>query len=493
MDEARERVSQKQFAQAIPLLQTELAQNPENDDARELLARVYSWQHLFDESIGEYRQLLKKTPDNATLRADYARVLAWSGRHEESVREYRKVLHADSTTTETRIGYTRALAWSGDLAGAVMEYDRLLAQDPKLGDAWLGKAAVVRWRGAPTASDRFLQSAQAFGADSEGVDDERGSVWTALAPGLGGGWYASKERQYVSGPDFTIDTEGPYLTGRATAGRAVGLTGRVDWLKVLETPNSGGVASVPNYDLNSVDVRLGATFLRGYPWQASAGAEYQTFETRGDTALYPLVGDDDFVGWNGRVWRFTGRMTPSAGFSRNYIAIKDTLSSGVLAFTPGHLDDYEAALGYQWNGRLTTDVLASRGLYSDDNQRWTVAGGAAYKARTGLPTITFDGRVTFQDWDFPSPNYFTPLNNIRGAAGVTFAGYTERPSLDYTFRYEFSGNGSSNFDDIWVHSWNGSLNVVLADRFPVGVDGAYAIDNNNYEAWYLGFSGSVRW
>ncbi|MGH7681071.1 MAG: tetratricopeptide repeat protein [Candidatus Eiseniibacteriota bacterium] len=490
LEEAREHVSQKQFDQAIPLLQTELKQNPDNDDARELLARVYSWQHHFDESIAEYEHLLQKTPENTALRADYARVLAWSGRHEASIREYRRVLKADPTNTETRLGYTRALAWSGDLAGASMEYERILAQDPKMGDAWLGRASVARWRGAPTASDRFLTSAVATGADSEGVDDERGSVWTAISPGLGGGWYASKERQYVSGPDFTIDTEGPYITGKLTASRAVGLTGRVDWLKLTETPTSGGV---PNYDLNSVDTRVGATFLRGYPWQASVGAEYQTFETRGDTALYPLIGDDTFFGWNARLWRFTGRMTPSFGFSRNYLAMKDTLSSGLLVFDPGHVDDYEGALGYQWNSRFTSDLLASRGVYSDDNRRFTAAGGAAYKARTGLPTITFDGRLTFQDWDFASPNYFTPLNSVRGAAGVTFAGYTERPSLDYSFRYEFSGTGSSNFDDIWVHAWSGNFNVVLDDRFPVGVEAAYSIDNNNYEAWYVAFSGSVRW
>ncbi len=391
---------------------------------------------------------------------------------------------------EARVGYAHALAWSGDLAGASMEYDQILTKNPSLGDAWLGRASVVRWRGAPTASDRFLISAQKFDADSEEVEDERGSVWAALAPSVGGGWTASKERQYVAGPDFTIDTEGPYAVGRATIARTVGVSARMAWLQLTETPAAGGV---PNYDLNSVDTRADVSLLRGYPWQAAFGVEYQTFESRNDAALYPLTGADDFFGWNARLWRFTRRITPHVSAARSYVALKDTLSSGLLAFDPAHVDDYEGGLAYQWNGRFTTDALVSRGLYSDDNKNWIVAGGAAYKARTGVPTITFDGRVTYRDWDFESPNYFTPLNSVRGAAGVTFAGYVDRPAIDYAFRYEFSGLGSSNFDDIWVHAWNGNFNVVLGDRFPVGVEGAYSIDNNNYEAWYIGLSGAVRW
>jgi hypothetical protein len=107
--------------------------------------------------------------------------------------------------------------------------------------------------------------------------------------------------------------------------------------------------------------------------------------------------------------------------------------------------------------------------------------------------VTFDGRVTYRDWDSPSQNYFTPLGSVRGAAGVTFAGYVERSAFDYSFRYEFSGLSSSNFDDIWAHSWSGNLNVVALDRFPLGVEGSYTVDNHSYETWYVGLSGSVRW
>ncbi len=490
LSEARERVAAKQFDQAIPLLQAELKARPENDDARILLARVYSWTQRFDPSLAEYRRLLEKNPGNTSIRADYARVLAWSGRHEEAIREYRTALAADPANLETRLGYARALAWSGDLAGASMEYDRILAKSPQHGDAWLGRSSVVRWRGAATASDRFLASADRFKADSEGLDSEHGAVRNALAPSLGGGWFASKEREYVAGPDFTLETEGPYAQGQATLGRTVGVTARVASLVQTESPAAGGVA---NYDLNSVDTRVGVTFLRGYPWQAALGIEYQTFESRGDTAVYPLIGDDTFFGYNARLWRFMGRWTPRGSVARNYVPLKDSLSTGALAFEPGHVDDYEAGLAWQGNGRVTADGLVSRGLYSDDNAHWMVAGGAAYKVKTRFPSITFDGRVTYRDWDFESPDYFTPLNSVRGAVGVTFAGYVERPTIDYSYRYEFSGTSSSNFEDIWTNTWSGSFNVTAMRSVPLGVEGTYSIDNNDYETWYLGFSATVRW
>jgi len=44
LEAARESVAPHRYGEAIPILQTELADHPENDDARLLLARVLSWQ-----------------------------------------------------------------------------------------------------------------------------------------------------------------------------------------------------------------------------------------------------------------------------------------------------------------------------------------------------------------------------------------------------------------------------------------------------------------
>jgi len=490
LEAARESVGAHRYVEAIPLLKAELVDHPEDDDARLLLARVLSWQRHFDESIAEYSVLLKKKPGDAGLRADRARVLAWSGRHEEAIREYRAALASDPANVETRIGLARTLAWSGDLAGASMMYERLLARNPELGDAWLGLAAVARWRGAATASDRFLEKAERTGADSEGVADERAVTRDALLPSAGGGWTSARERQYVAGPDFTLETEGPFALARATLGRAAQVSGRVAWLTLTEKP---AVGDSTNYDVKSVDYRTDVSLLRGYPWQAAFGAEYQKFKPRGSATLFPLRGDDTFFGWNGRLWRYSGRLTPRISAGREYVGIKETRPSGPREFAPGRFDNYEAALDWQWNGRGTADAAASRGFYSDDNRSWMTTGGVTYRVKTRVPTVALDGRLTYRDWNVPSQSYFTPLASVRGAAGVTLAGYVERSALDYSLRYEFAGMSSTNFSDIWTNAWSGNVNMTAFGTLPLSIEGAYSVDNHSYETWFIGLSASARW
>lgn len=488
-DAARARIREDRQAEAIPLLQSELRARPDNDDARLLLARVLSWQRRYDESIAEYKELLSKKPDDATLRAGYARVLAWSGRHEEAAREFRTAIAADSTNLETRVGYARVLSWSGDLSAASTEYQRILEANPRTGDAWLGLASVSRWRGAATAADRYAARAESLHADPEATAEERGAISNALKPSAGTGWSASKEREYVDlAPDFTVETDGPFIQGRGTLARKATFTGRVSWLDILETPGSGPAR---NYDVSSVVTRVDGSFLRGYPWQATAAVEYRSFEQNPGATLFPLGDEDTFFGWGARVWRFTGRLTPRAAIHRDYLALKETEPDTV--FVPGHVDEYEGGLGWQWSGRGTADAVVSRGVYSDDNRRWTAGGSASYRVKTATPTVTVDGRLTYRDWDFTSRSYFTPLGSTRGAAGVAVAGYAPKAAVDYGFRYEFAGLNSNNFADIWTHTWSGYLNVTAFGSLPLGLEASYSVDNNSYETWYLGFSGSARW
>jgi len=490
LETARTRIDQHRLPEATALLQADVKEHPDRDDARFLLARVLSWQQRYDESLAEYRVLLEHKPDDATLRSNYARVLSWSGQHDAAIREFRKAIAADSTNLETRVGYARVLSWSGDVAGAAMEYDRILELNPSQGDAWLGSASVARWRGAATASDRFLSNAERFGGDTGGIEEERRAVRAATQPSLGAGWAASHERQYVDGPDFILESDGPYTSANGTVGRTVGASARVSWLQITETPASGDTS---NYDLNSVDTRADFSLLRGYPWQVALGGEVQTFSQRPSTVRYPLLGDDNFYGWNARAWRFSGRLTPRFSARREYVALKDTTDAGLRTFTPGSINNYEAGLGYQWNARGTADALVSRGVYSDDNRRWSAGAGVTYRAKMHVPTVTLESRLLYRDWDFTSASYFTPLQSVRGSAAVAFAGYSEHPASDYGFRYEFSGLGSQNFANIWTHSWSGYANITTFGVAPIGLEASYSVDNNSYETWYLGLTGSVRW
>ena len=491
--EARRLADAKQFDEAARVLRARLAQAPEDADAQSLLARVLAWGRHYDESIAEYRKLLAAHPDDAFDRAGYARVLAWSGRSEASLREFRRAVRADSTDLESRVGYARALSWAGDLPGASMEYRGILSSNPAYGDAWLGYATVARWRGAPSSSDRFLERAARGSADAEAMEQERRAVRDALGPSIGAGLTTAHERQYVAAaPDFAIESTGPFAQARATLARAATVTARVSRLAQFERRLGPPVLGTTlNYDLDMTVLRADAALTRGYPFLLSAGVESRAIQAGSPNVIYPLRGDDRFFGWNARAWGFAGRWTPSASVRRDYVPIKD--DTGLPEIRAGRQTVMAGDLAYQWNARATLSAGAEHGSYSDENDRSTLRAGAAYRLRLARPGLSADYGISFTDFDSSSASYFTPLKSTRHAAGLALTGYSERASLDWGARYQFSAVLSSNFDNIYTSTWSGWVNLVAGGSFPLGLEGSYSRDNNAYETWFVGASGAVRW
>ncbi len=490
--QARELADAKRFDEAATLLRGVLAADSSNTTAFSLLARVLAWGRRYDESISAYRLLLARTPDDAFDRAGYARVLAWSGRYEASLREFRRAIAADSTNLETRIGYARAISWSGDLPGASREYLRTLEADSSYGDAWLGLATVARWRGAPTAADEFLGRAEARGADPEGVREERGAVRLALRPRTGLGWTIARERQYVdsSTTPFTLEASGPFVQAGATLGRAVGVRAQAGRLRLWERRSAPPTATTLNYDLCASVFQGDVSLLRFYPIQLSVGATYERLERRSPRVLYPLGTDEEFLGVRGRVWGYWGRVTPSASVAREFLPIKNRTTQTV---EPGGVTNAELALGWQASPRWSASAAVSRGLYSDENRRSGVRAGLAYRMRLGRPRLTLDYAWSYTDYDSASSSYFTPLASVKHAAGIALNGWSDRLALDYGVRYQFSPILSGNFPDLFINAWSGYLDAVLFDHIPVGVEGSYSIDNNQYTTWGLTASASIRW
>jgi len=492
---ARAASDRKDFDHAASTLRRALKGDPENQELLSLLARVLAWSRHFDESIATYRILLARHPGDAFDRAGYARALAWSGHSKEAIPEFRRAIAQDSTDLETRIGYARALSWDGDLAGASAEFRRVIAADRRNGDAWLGLATVARWRGAPTASDAFTERAAAHGADKEGLDEERNAARLAFQPTAGAGWTGSRERQITSDSTaFRLETVGPFVDGRATLSRTVGMAARVSRLHLWEINPGLPTDTTLNYDLRSTAFRGDLNFLRSYPVQASAGIAYQRFEARNSTVLYPLGSDKDFVGFNARVWGYAGRLTPSAGLTRDFIAIKTTdAGTGARVLVPGGVTSADLGLRWDPSARVTASGTLARSFYTDDNARTSVGGDAAYRFRRAEPRLAVDYGLTWSDFSKTSTSYFTPLQSVRHAAGLTAAGYSERGALDYGARYEYSFMQSGNFDDISTNTGSVYLNGTVLGSLPLGVEAYGSVDNHSYRTWGVTLSGSVRW
>jgi tetratricopeptide (TPR) repeat protein len=492
---AREASDRKDFDHAAATLRRALKGDPENRELLSLLGRVLAWSRHFDESIASYRKLLARYPDDAFDRAGYARALAWSGHSNEAVPEFRRAIAQDSTDLETRIGYARALSWDGDLAGASAEFRRVIAADHRNGDAWLGLATVARWRGAPTASDVFAERAGAHGADKEGLEEERNAVRVALRPTAGAGWTGSRERQITSDSTaFKLATAGEFVDGRTTLSRSVGVEARVSRLRLWEINPGLPTDTTLNYDLRSTAFRGDLSFLRYYPVQASAGFAYERFEARNPTVLFPLGSDKDFLGFNARVWGYAGRLSPSVGAARDFIAIKTTdAGTGARVLVPGGVTNTDLGLRWDPNARVSATGSFAKSFYTDDNERTSLGGVLAYRFRRAQPRLSVDYVLTWSDFSKTSTSYFTPLQSVRHAAGVTAAGYSERGSLDYGARYEFSFMQSGNFEDISTNTGSVYLNGTVLGSLPLGVEAYGSVDNHSYRTWGLTLSGSVRW
>jgi tetratricopeptide (TPR) repeat protein len=491
---AREATERKDFGQAAEVLRVALRDDPDNKEMLSLRARVLAWSRHFDESIATYRKLLARYPDDEFDRVGYARALAWSGRSHAAIPEFRRALAKDPDNLESRIGYARALSWYGDLAGASDEYLRILAKDPKNGDAWLGLATVARWRDAPTASDAFADLAASHGADAEDLKEERKAARQALRPSAGAGWTRTRERQITSDSTaFKLETAGQFVEGRTTLARTLGVAVRASRLHHWEKNTGLPTDTTLNYDLTSTGFRGDLSYLRRYPLQIAAGVAYQRFDARNPTVLFPLGGDDDFFGFNARAWGYAGRLTPSVGVRREFIAIKDTDTVGVRSLVPGGVTSADLGLRWDWSGRSSVSGALSKSSYTDDNDRTSVGGVVAYRLNTAQPRLTLDYGLTWSDFSKPSSSYFTPLESVRHAAGLGLTGYSDRASLDYGARYEFSFMQSANFEDIATNAWSAYVNGSLLDGVPLGLEAYYSVDNHSYRTWALTVSGMVGW
>jgi len=492
---ARELSDEKRFDEAAATLSSALEKDPSSADLLSWLARVQAWGRHFDESIATYGKLLDLTPDDAQTRAGYARVLGWSGRYSESAREFRRAIAQDSTNLETRLGYARVLSWSGDLAGASKEYFQVLDADSGYGDAWLGLASVSRWRRAATAADAFVEKAAARGGDPGGVTEERAAVRLALRPTTGIGWTRSHEEQIVTdSTTFQLESVGGFVFGRATLGRSVGVGARASQRHLWEKNGGASPDTTLNYDLRSTGVSGDLDLLRYYPIQLSAGLAYERFEGRSPDVLFPLREDDDFLGFSSRAWGYVGRVTPSLSVRRDFIPIKETdPTTGAKTLVPGSVLNAELAATWDWNAHGSTTGSFSKGSYSDDNDRSTLAGAVAYRVHLNQPRVALDYGLTWNDFARASSSYFTPLESVRHMIGISANGYSERSATDYGARYQFSMLKSANFDDIFTNMGALYGGATILDCIPIGVEAFYSIDNNRYETWGVTLTGSVRW
>ena len=85
LSEAQLAIENKNFVQAEKILQDHLTHTSGDNEARFLLARVFSWQNKWDEALAQFDKLLDKKPDSADLLLARANTLEWMGLRKQAL------------------------------------------------------------------------------------------------------------------------------------------------------------------------------------------------------------------------------------------------------------------------------------------------------------------------------------------------------------------------------------------------------------------------
>ena len=80
-------VSNKDFKQAETILNKHLQQQPNDIEARFLLARVLSWQEKWTDAMETFNNLLEEQPDNADFLLARANTQEWMGHRKEALQD----------------------------------------------------------------------------------------------------------------------------------------------------------------------------------------------------------------------------------------------------------------------------------------------------------------------------------------------------------------------------------------------------------------------
>jgi len=124
-----------------------IAKNPDNQEARVLLADTYAYSKRFKKAISGYKELLKEI-DDRNIRIKLADVLSWDKQYKEAITAYDEIL---SEKYDQRIHRQKArvLGWSREYEKAEQEYEVILEREYSEVAAIEKQAKAAYWSGRP--------------------------------------------------------------------------------------------------------------------------------------------------------------------------------------------------------------------------------------------------------------------------------------------------------------------------------------------------------
>ncbi len=236
--------------EAVPLIESVVAERPADVEAKRLLALAYRWSDRHENAERHYREILAADPGDGEARKGLGESLLWQGRFRESRDAFAGALSADPSDTEALVGLSRALLYL-DL--------------PEESGAYAGRAVTA----APGNKE---------------ASEQAGRVLERVRPGADAEFRVSRDSDELTIADFDLSVHGRPARGLDLRGNVrqsffrQGSPGKSDNIDDEDSVDgTGGSVSAAYRASPRAAFRAGLGLARYdtsgfHPWSASAGA-----------------------------------------------------------------------------------------------------------------------------------------------------------------------------------------------------------------------------
>lgn len=423
--------------------------SPDDYDAHLALGNLYSWIPQYDSAEIMYGYILGNDSTDTAALLGLGRINAWQGRYQRAVEFYRKAINHEPDNIWAFHGMAWAYAWSNDLKNARINFEIALMKDSTFAEAFEGLARLNLWTDRPFAATKFINRA---------MDLDPGNPQ-----------YQTLKSELQNSIDFRLDNTYTYWQeddwGRITKNHQLDesisrrLSDRWHWALTLAVHRS-------SRDSTSLERRI-----------ISTSARYRCADK---LLLSGSIGTETI---NNELDRTSLRIDISS--IRPLRALSVELRQGIYepwskTTSTAYLIDLSS---YSYGG---ISLSAAGGYWDMSDDNWRIIGTVNIKLKVvSKPSVNIGYRYRYWDYDFRSPNYYSPLDLDQHELGIDF-----RHQLKKWVSVEGDGYYSLNSDQVKAKSGSVTFELNAIERL-AGIL-SFSAYQNNFDYSMFNITGRLR-
>lgn len=376
--EVRKYAEAKDWANAIRVVDQELARTPQEVDAWTWRARVLTWSGQLAEAELEYLRIVKVAGNDPDIWMGLASVYLREGRTQEAVRALNLAVELDPKRDDLRAARGRALRAAGKRPEARREFQKALELNPANEEAHAG---LISARGEPKQELRFGFDEDLFSFASANRDQ-----WTSLASQWTQHWATSVAGNFYQRGGIDAGKFAASVTGRATRWGALTVGGATGHDNGVIPKSESFFMYDRGWKVSEAGVVRGIEAIYGQHWYWYATARIlalnesvTVYLPREWTWTLGLTEARSHFSGTSPDWKPSGMTRlgfPIAGWGQRQLAGNVLFAAGTENF--GHIDQIGAFSSHTFGGGLRFQLTARQDLN----------GFAAFQQRTNNRTET---------------------------------------------------------------------------------------------------------